>query len=202
LITRNLSRGVVADCFEQSKKRHTHAIVGSPGIGKSWSLIYALQQALLFENACVMVCFQKDEEAWVCIRKKHRIYVWTIESDYFEKKCKSGLFRNSNVLVLLDPRESVDGGAAYSQGNRRLLFAASNNAAHFKNVFKNNFGYERILNQYSSSELSIALKYMSPTTKLYSRDEILPMLAYADQIGNIPRYVLSEEVSKLYQTRW
>jgi hypothetical protein len=55
LITRRLSRGVVADCFEHSKLGNVHAIVGSPGIGKSWSLIYALQQALLFENVCVML---------------------------------------------------------------------------------------------------------------------------------------------------
>jgi hypothetical protein len=53
------------------------------------------------------------------------------------------------------------------------------------------------LNQYFTAELSIALRYMSPTTKVYSRDEILAMLAYAEQIGNIPHYVQSEEIFKV-----
>jgi hypothetical protein len=196
LITRSLSRGVVADCFEQSRKRSNYAIVGSPGIGKSWSLIYAFQQALLYENVCVLFCFQKEEVYWVCIRKEHRIYAWRMESKNLERFC-SGLFHNSNVLVLLDPRESVDGGASYKTGNRRLIFAASNNAAHFKNVFKDTLGYERILNQFSTSELKIALKYMSPTGEFYSDDEVLTMLAYAKQVGNMPRYVQSEEGFKV-----
>jgi hypothetical protein len=63
LITRSLSRGVVADCFEQSKPGSIHAIMGSPGIGKSWSLIYAQQQGLLYENSCVVFCFQKKRDS-------------------------------------------------------------------------------------------------------------------------------------------
>ena len=59
LITRRLSRGVVADCFDKSRSGSTYAITGNPGIGKSWTLVYALQQALLYENACVLLCYQK-----------------------------------------------------------------------------------------------------------------------------------------------
>jgi hypothetical protein len=110
LITRSVSRGVAADCFERSEKRHNYAIVGSWGIGKSWSLIYALQQALLYENSCVLFCFQKDEVYWVCIQKEHHIYSWRMEIKYLERFCSS-LFHNSNVLVLLDPREAGEGGA-------------------------------------------------------------------------------------------
>ena len=76
LITRRLSRGVVADCFAKSKRRSTYAIVGNPGIGKSWTLIYALQQALLYDNVCVLLCFQKDNMAIVCIRRNNQIFVW------------------------------------------------------------------------------------------------------------------------------
>ena len=75
LITRPLSRGVVADCLALSKKGSTYAISGSPGIGKSWTLIYALQQALLYENVCVLFCFQKAGIAIVCIRRNNKIYV-------------------------------------------------------------------------------------------------------------------------------
>ena len=61
LITRRLSRGVVADCFAKSEAKSTYAIVGNPGIGKSWTLIYALQQALLYENVCVFFASKKLE---------------------------------------------------------------------------------------------------------------------------------------------
>ena len=60
LITRRLSRGVVADCLALSKKGSTYAISGSPGIGKSWTLIYTLQQALLYENICVLLRFRNN----------------------------------------------------------------------------------------------------------------------------------------------
>jgi hypothetical protein len=197
LITRSLSRGVVADCFEHSEPGSTYAIVGSPGIGKSWSLIYALQQALLYENACVLFCFQKKGLAWVCIRKKHFIYAWRMKSPMLEDKCGSGLFDNGNVLVLLDPKESKDkGGASYIDGDCQLIFSASNNEAHFKNVYKDTPGYERILNPYSALELKIALKYMSPFGVEFSDDEVLPMLQLADILGNMPRYVISEDRSK------
>jgi hypothetical protein len=52
LITRPESRGVVASCLNF---KDTSAIVGSPGIGKSWQLLFALQQALLYDGANVML---------------------------------------------------------------------------------------------------------------------------------------------------
>jgi hypothetical protein len=155
LITFSLSRGVVADCFGHSKPGCVHAFVGSPGIGKSWSLIYALQQALLYDNACVLFCFQRKSRAWACIRKSNAIFVWKIEySPFLKDDCDSRLFQNRNVLALLDPKEAPAGGASYTFERQRLIFAASNNAAHFKNTHKDNLGIERILNQYSTSELS------------------------------------------------
>ena len=93
LITRRLSRG--------------DAITGNPGIGKSWTLIYALQQTLLYENACVLLCFQKDGTAIVCIRRNNKIYAWQNTNELWKRECLSNLFKNSNVLVLLDPRKSV-----------------------------------------------------------------------------------------------
>ena len=103
LITRRLSRGVVADCFERSKAGSTYAIVGSLGIGKSWTLIYTLQQALLHENACVLFCFQGNSDAIVCIRRNNCIYVWSSAYGPWSHVCYSSLFDNSNVLVLLVP---------------------------------------------------------------------------------------------------
>lgn len=203
LITRSLSRGVVADCFENSKPGSVYAIVGSPGIGKSWSLIYALQQGLLYENACVMFCFQKRGIAWVCIRKGHKIFVWKVQHPLvLYNICTSGLFINGNVLLLLDPKEALAGGATFTFERQRLIFAASNNEAHFKNVFKDNTPkYERILNPYSTAELEIALKFMSPSEGLYSDIKVLSMLQQAEKIGNMPRYITSDEWAGIMTTK-
>ena len=62
LITRPLSRGVVADCFRNAQPKSIHAIVGSPGIGKSWSLIHALQQ-LFCMRTCVSYCAFRNVES-------------------------------------------------------------------------------------------------------------------------------------------
>jgi hypothetical protein len=194
LITRNLSRGVVADCFEHSKPGSNYAIVGSPGIGKSWSLIYALQQALLFENACVMFCFQKLGICWVCIRKEHHIYVWMIESDKFQNNFASGLFRNRNVLALLDPRESGNNkGAEFTTGNyRRLIFAASNNESHFSNMVGKTTGHAlRILNPFSDNEIKVALPFfdnIQSDTERYTN----VIMERAKVVGNLPRYLIDD----------
>jgi hypothetical protein len=194
LITRNLSRGVVADCFEHSKPGSNYAIVGSPGIGKSWSLIYALQQALLFENACVMFCFQKLGICWVCIRKEHHIYVWMMASDKFKSDFDSGLFKNRNVLALLDPRESGNNkGAAFTAGNyRRLIFAASNNESHFSNMVGNTTGHAlRVLNPFSDNEIKVALPFfdkIQSDTKEYTN----VIMERAKVVGNLPRYLIDD----------
>jgi hypothetical protein len=188
LITRRLSRGVVADCFARSKRRSTYAIVGNPGIGKSWTLLYALQQALLYDNVCVLLCFQKDSNAIVCIRRNNQIFVWMCKHPSFGMNLDSLLFQNSNVLVLLDPRESAKGGAAYVEGRRMLIMAASNNEMHFKSIGKFTGDYPRILSCYTDAELKIALQYMNTDPSV----TLEQMLERASIIGNLPRYILSD----------
>jgi hypothetical protein len=119
LITRSLSRGVVADCFHCSREESIHTITGNPGIGKSWTLVYALQQALLYENACVMICFQKVGAALVCIRRDNQIFVWYNNDKSLNYDCTIQLVGNSNVLILLDPPEH---GAKYSEGPQHLIY--------------------------------------------------------------------------------
>ena len=190
LITRRLSRGVVADCFARSEMDSTYAIVGSPGIGKSWTLIYALQQALLYENACVLLCFQKDNMAIVCVRRNNMIFVWICKDPSFSSKLDSLLFLNSNVLVLLDPRESTEGGASFVKGPRMLIMAASNNADHFKSIGKFTGDYARILSCYTDKELKCAMRFMKQDTEPVL--SMVVMLDRASKIGNLPRYILSE----------
>jgi hypothetical protein len=190
LITRRLSRGVVADCFAKSEFCSTYAIVGNPGIGKSWTLLYALQQALLYDNVCVLLCFQKDSNAIVCIRRNNQIFVWKDDSGQWETSCHSRLFYNSNVLVLLDPLEATKGGASYVEGRRMLIMAASNNEKHFKSIGKFTGDYARILSCYTDAELKIALQYMVDAGKASLAMDVIQERANA--IGNLPRYIVSE----------
>jgi hypothetical protein len=197
LITRSLSRGVVGDCFEHSVRHSTYAIVGTPGIGKSWNLIYALQQSLLYENACVALCFQKCGTSWVCIRKNNHIYVWTTNSEYFRSECVGGPLWKENVVALLDPGESADGGASFCYSDvLRVIFASSLNYRHSRKIYKETPFHARFLNPYTMDELGIALKYMSNTGVNFTDEEIAPMLERAKEVGCMPRYVLSSDASE------
>ena len=73
LITRRLSRGVVADCFHLSKPESSYAIVGCPVMGKSWTLVYALQQALLYDGASSGsgIIQKLDSFAWINYKILH-----------------------------------------------------------------------------------------------------------------------------------
>jgi hypothetical protein len=99
LLTRCESRGVVANCFCADEPSLSLAITGSPGIGKSWTLLYVLQQALLYENACVLFFNQKVKEALLCIRKGDMVCAWMCST---HNRAFSSLFPRENVLVLLD----------------------------------------------------------------------------------------------------
>jgi hypothetical protein len=190
LVTRRLSRGVVADCLAKSKRRSNYVIVGNPGIGKSWNLIYTLQQALLYENACVILCFQQDGIAMTCIRKNNMIYVWTCKHKSFATNLDSLLFQNSKVLVLLDPLESTKGGATFSEGRRMMIIAASNNKNHFKSIGKRTGHFARFLSCFSNAEMRISLPYMTEDDgQSLQMDEVLER---AIEVGNLPRYVLNK----------
>jgi hypothetical protein len=186
LLTRRLSRGVVSNCFGASKLSSSLAIVGSPGTGKSWTLLYALQQALLYDGACVMLFQQKGNNVTLCLRKDHLIYVWTTHGG--ESYADSILFDRKEVLVLLDPVEGKIGGAKYAQNKRMLIFAASNNENHFRNgILKANAGALRYLSPWSEEELTVGLPRMKQDIDL----ELA--LTRAEVVGMLPRYLLDEK---------
>ena len=190
LITRRLSRGVVADCFERSKAGSTYAIVGSLGIGKSWTLIYTLQQALLHENACVLFCFQGNSDAIVCIRRNNCIYVWSSAYGPWSHVCYSSLFDNSNVLVLLVPVFSLKGGAGHLEGRRMLIMAASNDVNHFYSSKMTTPLLERILSVYTEKELVAALPFMVEGQE--SPPTLKKMLEWAKIVGPMPQFLVSK----------
>jgi hypothetical protein len=68
LLTRPESRGIVGKALTGAL-RETCEMVGSPGIGKSWSLLYALQQACLFDGANVCLFVSKNSTAYLSLRR-------------------------------------------------------------------------------------------------------------------------------------
>jgi hypothetical protein len=183
-LTRCESRGVVANCFIADEPSLSLAITGSPGIGKSWTLLYVLQQALLYENACVLFFNQKVKEALLCIRKGDMVCAWMCST---HDRAFSSLFPRENVLVLLDLHESRMGGADFYNGSRKLIYAASNNVAHFKNDSDKTHYPERFLSPWAREELKIALPIMKPGIKM---DEVWEK---ARVVGMLPRYFIKEE---------
>jgi hypothetical protein len=185
LITRRLSRGVVANCFGESEPSSTLAITGSPGIGKSMTLLYALQQALLFENACVIFFLQQRRDAHLYIRRNGCIFAWTSVAN--DPCAMSTLKNRRDILVLLDPREAAEGGASYVTGSWKVLFAASNNTAHFSNaIFKNQSFPERFLSPWTMEELTVALP------KMYRKVSLPLAHERAKVVGMLPRYLMDD----------
>jgi hypothetical protein len=159
LITRWLSRGVVSESLNMPAT-DTRAIVGCPGIGKSWTLIYALQQLLLQDRSCVLFFAAKKERALACFRQGDKVYVWTVVT----KEADSNLFDFGNVWVLVDPKEAKRRSTEIVMGERRLLFAASSNSEHFgSDMGKRNSKAKHYLDPYTEDELRVALPVMSST---------------------------------------
>ena len=115
--------------------------------------------------------------------------------------CSSNLFINSNVLVLLDPRESKLGGAAFSAGRRMLIMAASNNAKHFGATEKFTPFFARYLSPFTDDELRVALPLMVDNQE--SPAFVVEALKRAKEVGNLPRYITSNDKyqSRMIQTR-
>jgi hypothetical protein len=85
------------------------------------------------------------------------------------------------------------GGAAFGEGRRMLIMAASNNEKHFHSIPKVTGQAARFLSTYTDKELNIALPYMieshvGPADQIPTLDE---MLSRAKTVGNLPRYLMS-----------
>jgi hypothetical protein len=118
LLTRPQSRGVVSSCFHF---KTTSAIVGSPGIGKSWSLLFALQQALLYDGAVVLLYVCNEGASFLFMRRRNTLFAWS-RAHSLAKPAEGSLFRRDDVLVLYDPPEV--------NNKRQLIVAMSANDGH------------------------------------------------------------------------
>jgi hypothetical protein len=186
LLTRPESRGVVSDVFhrftvEADDGGSVAAITGLPGIGKSWTLFYALQQALLYDGATVLFFFQKQKYAVMYLRRNNKLYAWTSIST----EAHSVLFMRPDVLVLLDPK---DAGAQFALGEVKLLYAASNNKKHFVTAAeKDNGKMQAILGPPLEKELHVILARLDPQLEQDVIEE------RKQNVGNLIRYILDTE---------
>jgi hypothetical protein len=189
LLTRPESRGVVADIFRRFAEEADDggaiaAITGSPGIGKSWTLFYALQQALLYDGATVLFFFQKQDDAVMYLRRKNKIYAWKSKS---KSRADSILFKRLDVLVLLDPRGADKGGADFTLGRMKLLYAASNNKVHISSAaVKENGGMQAFLGPPLDSEIYVIIAHLDPHLEQDVFTE------RKENVGNLIRYILSD----------
>jgi hypothetical protein len=180
LITRPESRGVVMSCFDT---KYTSAIVGSPGIGKSYNLLFALQQALLYDGANVVLYVCNTATSFLFLRRGNTLYTWG-GSHSRRTDAHGSLFHRSNVLVLYDPPEAEYGrnGAFFSLGCRQMIVAMTADRTHrFKAAQKQTGDSFRFLSPPNVKQLSVMLPIINPEESL---DVVWDRLK---KIGPLPR---------------
>jgi hypothetical protein len=191
LLTRPESRGVVSSCFDFET---TSAIVGSPGIGKSWNLLFALQQALLYDGAVVLLYVCKASASFLFMRRRNTLFAWSRAHDS-DLRAKGSLFCRDDVLVLYDPPEvnknGSGGGAKFSEDARQLIVAMSANDGHdVKAARKTRGGVFHYLGIPSFSELTVMLPLIN------SHEDINILLSRAETVGRLPRYLVDKKLFK------
>jgi hypothetical protein len=182
LLTHPESRGSVATCFNT---RDASLMIGSPGIGKSWSLLYALQQALLYNNALVLLYACKHSKTYLFRRQGNKIYAWKATNN---RKAVSSIMGRHDCLVLYDPAEANRGGADFDEGACQTIVAMSANKRHAtSDALKINFKGKCFFGVPSKNQLSVMTPLMESTD---STDVILSRI---HDVGPIARYILSDE---------
>jgi hypothetical protein len=124
LLTHPQSRGSIATCFDT---RDASLMIGSPGIGKSWSLLYALQQALLYNNALVLLYACKNSKTYLFRRQGNKIYAWKATNN---RKAVSSIMGRHDCLVLYDPAEADKGGADFDEGSCQTSNVSQQKTCH------------------------------------------------------------------------
>jgi hypothetical protein len=189
LLTRPESRGIVGKALT-GVLRETCEMVGSTGIGKSWSLLYALQQACLFDGANVCLFVSKSNSAYLFLRRGNKMYSW---SRTFEGKAFGPFFHREDVLILYDPPEASDvAGANYAVGLRTLVAALSANEKHFlKSVEKEEESKRRQIGPPTVDQIRVMLPFIGT-------DDADEAILRIQEVGPLPRYIRTDSA---YQKR-
>jgi hypothetical protein len=185
LLTRPESRGLVGKALT-GQLRTTCEMVGSPGIGKSWSLLYALQQACLFDGANVCLFVTKGNRAYLFLRRGNQMYAWSRKHESINEAF-GPFFHREDVLVLYDPPEARDNrGANYAVGLRSLIAALSANEKHFlKSVEKEVGSVRRQIGPPTADQIRVMLPFIVT-------DDIDKAISRIEEVGPLPRYIRTE----------
>ncbi len=201
LITRPESRGVVASVFKRKMDNVdgefrdisglTTAIVGPPGIGKSWTLIYALQQILLNKDAMVIYFRQKQKKMFLFVRRENKIYAWQAKG-YETEFCDI-----ESAVALIDPQEAkADNRVGLPVGDCMRIYAASNNKNHFVDHSEKDCpGVKRFVGPPTEKELRVMLRYMDLEKSADETEEaaIDNAIKRTKDVNNLPRYILNKK---------
>jgi len=185
LLTRPQSRGVVATIFNKIStvnSRSTKAITGLPGIGKSWTLLYVLQQALLYEGVFI-VFITDDSNRFLFHRKNGKLYAWMME-----KAAESFFLDSEETLVILDPSEADN--IDVPGGMRHLIYAVSDQEKNFmKRDTKQDPEVQYYVGPWTEDELRAAFRD-------FKKDEglLFPIfLERVRRIGGLPCYLMTKQ---------
>jgi hypothetical protein len=86
-------------------------------------LLYAFQQALLYENACIVFFLQKTGDAVLCIHRKDRILlglVWILHSLSTRQRCVSGTLPCSYRYIFVDEVMLIPASILIMESNHAL----------------------------------------------------------------------------------
>jgi len=182
LLTRPQSRGVVATIFNRIssvRAETTTAVTGLPGIGKSWTLLYVLQQALLYEGVFIMF-FTDRSDTYLFHRRSGKLYAWRNKQG-----AKSDFLKSEETLAILDP-PSKD-GQNIPVGMRHLIYAASNNEKNFgEREIKSFSDMRHYVGPWTEDELKAAFDD-------FKKDEGLllsKILERFNRVGGLPRSLM------------
>ena len=197
LLTRKDSRGIVNAVLLQANKYGKHNwpsmsfIIGSPGIGKTRTLTYALRVLLQHENVNVQYIFQKTKTASLFLRRNGTTYAYA--SDDFPQKASGSLFRNNletellQTYILLDPSE--DGASFVHPQLAHLIVCCSANSKHFHNIQKEMTAMQYYLGLPSTIEVEIMASKLKPEL------DHKTLLKRISDVGPVPRYLFRDDAT-------
>jgi hypothetical protein len=198
ILTRKDSRGLIDAVIHNADKHVDKSstmsfIIGSPGIGKTRALAFALRQMLQNANVNVQYFSQKENTAILFLRRKETTYAYKSKSGLFGPKAASGhlftdaLAYNLRTYILLDPDED---GASFSHPMRaQLIVACSANIKHYHNIDKEKFVFKYYLGLPSTKEIETMALKLKP--KLNNK----VLLKRISDVGPVPRYLFDDDAA-------
>ena len=207
LATRECTRAIAEEVLKDvrhSERRTITVITGSPGIGKTRTLVHVAKRVLEGGGkradgqpdgevwATVLIFNLKSKIAYLIARRGGRYHAWSAKCP---AEADSLLFSRSDVHVLVDPEEAKKGGAKFAHPlGAHLVLAASANEKHFEGISKTELvaGQRERFMFYAPSWTLAELQALRP--KLTCSVALAEVVAQRfATVGGAPRYVFNDK---------